>query len=278
MRNIVFDVGGVLVQLRYGPFIEYLAAAGADMRDLRTWAAVVGLEHHESGKLRGERFLERVATSVPRALDRDELGRRWLDMFAPDEQMFALARGLDGRLPRIPAQQRRRPALGASRRELRHCQSRARRLAVLPAGAIKPNAAIYRAAEAEFGLDPAETVFIDDLAAERGGRPQLRLVRDRAPRYRRDACGARRARRARARVCGQRRVTRKLIGEVRMPTAVPVAILLLLASNVFMTFAWYAHLQEHERAARGTSPRSRAGASRCSSTCCRSRPTASATR
>jgi len=96
MRNIVFDVGGVLVQLRYGPFIEYMAAAGADMRDLRTWAGVVGLEHHESGKLRGSRFLERVATSVPRALDRDELGRRWLDMFAPDEQMFALARGLMG--------------------------------------------------------------------------------------------------------------------------------------------------------------------------------------
>ena len=28
-----------------------------------------------------------------------------------------------------------------------------------------------------------------------------------------------------------------------MPTAVPVAILLLMASNVFMTFAWYAHLR-----------------------------------
>jgi len=33
------------------------------------------------------------------------------------------------------------------------------------------------------------------------------------------------------------------MGEVRMPTAVPVAILLLMASNVFMTFAWYAHLR-----------------------------------
>jgi uncharacterized protein (DUF486 family) len=28
-----------------------------------------------------------------------------------------------------------------------------------------------------------------------------------------------------------------------MPAAVPVAVLLLLASNVFMTFAWYAHLK-----------------------------------
>jgi 2-haloacid dehalogenase len=30
-------------------------------------------------------------------------------------------------------------------------------------GAIKPSAAIYRATEREFGLDPAATVFIDDL-------------------------------------------------------------------------------------------------------------------
>jgi uncharacterized protein (DUF486 family) len=28
-----------------------------------------------------------------------------------------------------------------------------------------------------------------------------------------------------------------------MPAAVPIAVLLLLGSNVFMTFAWYAHLR-----------------------------------
>ncbi len=29
-----------------------------------------------------------------------------------------------------------------------------------------------------------------------------------------------------------------------MPTTIPLTILLLAASNVFMTFAWYAHLKE----------------------------------
>ena len=53
-------------------------------------------------------------------------------------------------------------------------------------------------------------------------------------------------------------------------------VALLTASNVFMTFAWYAHLK-YQRSAPGSSPRWRAGASPCSSTCCRSRPTASAT-
>jgi len=169
MRNIVFDVGGVLVQLRYGPFIEYLAAAGADVRDLRTWAAVVGLEHHESGKLSGARFLERVATSAPQALDRDELGRRWLDMLAPDEQMIALARGLMGDY---------RVFLLSNVGDLHWAHLDQNygiaglvhgALPSFAAGVIKPNEAIYRAAEAEFGLDPAETVFIDDLAPNVAG-------------------------------------------------------------------------------------------------------------
>ena len=169
MRNIVFDVGGVLVQLRYGPFIEYMAAAGADMRDLRTWAGVVGLEHHESGKLRGSRFLERVATSVPRTLDRDELGRRWLDMFAPDEQMFALARALMGDyrvylLSNVGDLHWSHLDESYGIASLVHGA-----LPSFEAGAIKPDAAIYRAAESEFGLDPAETVFIDDLAPNVAG-------------------------------------------------------------------------------------------------------------
>ncbi len=70
------------------------------------------------------------------------------------------------------------------------------------AGAIKPNAAIYRAAEAEFGLDPADTVFIDDLAPNvagaRGCGWSAIEHRDIAATLR----GARRARRARCPAAG----------------------------------------------------------------------------
>jgi putative hydrolase of the HAD superfamily len=38
-------------------------------------------------------------------------------------------------------------------------------LASFRAGAIKPSAEIYRTAERSFALEPARTVFIDDLAA-----------------------------------------------------------------------------------------------------------------
>ena len=50
------------------------------------------------------------------------------------------------------------------------------------------------------------------------------------------------------------------------------------ASNVFMTFAWYAHLKNLRATPVVRRRAGRAGASRSSSTCCRCRPTASATR
>ena len=54
-------------------------------------------------------------------------------------------------------------------------------------------------------------------------------------------------------------------------------VLLLVASNVFMTFAWYGHLKNLADKPWYCGRARSAGASRCSSTCCRCRPTASAT-
>ena len=54
-------------------------------------------------------------------------------------------------------------------------------------------------------------------------------------------------------------------------------VLLLIASNVFMTFAWYAHLRNLSDKPVDRRGARRAGASPCSSTCCRCRRTASAT-
>ena len=62
-----------------------------------------------------------------------------------------------------------------------------------------------------------------------------------------------------------------------MPAIIPTT-LLLIASNVFMTFAWYAHLEEPCRIGPGISLRSSAGASRCSNIYCRYPRTESGTR
>ena len=163
IRNVVFDVGGVLLELRYDPFIRYLAEAGIDMRDLPGWLTKVDLAGHERGELAGEELLARIAAMASRPLDPVDLRGRWLDMFERSEEMFALAAGL---------MQDYRVYLLSNAGDL-HWQhfDRLYGLDSLVHGAcasfrvkaIKPGADIYRKAEAMFGLDPAATVFIDDL-------------------------------------------------------------------------------------------------------------------
>ena len=164
IRNVVFDVGGVLLDLRYEPFIRYLAEAGIDMRDLPGWLAKVDLAGHERGDHTGEELLARIAAMARRPIDPQIMRVRWLDMFDRSEEMFSLARGLMAEY---------RVYLLSNAGDLHwHHFDRLYGLDSLVHGAcasfrvraIKPNTDIYRKAEAMFGLQPAATVFIDDLA------------------------------------------------------------------------------------------------------------------
>ena len=170
IRNIVFDVGNVLVPLNYGPFLAYLTESGVDLTDVPAWLARIGLEAHERGELTGEAFLERLADTSGRKLDPVRLRSSWLDMFDEAPEMFELATGLmsDYRVYLLSnigdlhwAHLDGRHGLGG----LVHGA-----LASFRAGAVKPHAAIFREAERRFDLEPAHTVFIDDLSANvRGG-------------------------------------------------------------------------------------------------------------
>ena len=169
IRNVVFDVGGVLVRLRYQPFIEYLAEAGVDMSDLPAWLAQVDLAAHERGEITGDELLERVAAMARTPLDRSELHARWLDMFDRAHEMFALASGLmaDYRvylLSNVGDLHWRHLNAQYGLDDLVHGT-----LASFRVGAIKPTEVIYREAEQRFALEPAATVFIDDLAPNVAG-------------------------------------------------------------------------------------------------------------
>ena len=163
IRNVVFDVGGVLLELRYEPFIRHLAQAGIDMRDLPGWLVQVDLAGHERGEVTGEVLLGRIAAMAAQPLDAADLHERWLDMFEPSEEMFDLAAGLMDEY---------RVFLLSNAGDL-HWQHFDRRYgldslvhgacASYRVNAIKPDREIYLKAESMFGLEPSETVFIDDL-------------------------------------------------------------------------------------------------------------------
>ena len=129
------------------------------------WLARIGLEAHERGELTGEAFLERLADTAGCELDPVRLRSCWLDMFDEAPEMFALATGLmsDYRVYLLSnigdlhwAHLDGRYGLGG----LVHGA-----LASFRTGAVKPHAAIFREAERRFDLEPAHTIFIDDLSA-----------------------------------------------------------------------------------------------------------------
>ena len=163
IRNVVFDIGGVLLRLRYQSFIGYLAGAGIDMTNLPKWLEQVDLAAHERGEIGGEELLGRIAAMARRPLDPAELRSRWLDMFDRAHEMFDLAAGLKADY---------RVFLLSNIGDLHWTHLNAQYgfeglthgvIASFRVGAIKPSAAIYRETERRFGLEPAATVFIDDL-------------------------------------------------------------------------------------------------------------------
>ena len=165
IRNVVFDVGNVLVPLNYGPFLAYLTESGVDLTDVPAWLARIGLEAHERGELTGEAFLERLAGTSGCELDPVRLRSCWLDMFDEAPEMFALATGLMSDY---------RVYLMSNIGDLHWAHLDGRyglsglvhgALASFRTGAVKPHAAIFREAERRFDLEPAHTVFIDDLSA-----------------------------------------------------------------------------------------------------------------
>ena len=164
IRNVVFDIGWVFVHLDHQPFLDFLAAHGADAPDLDSVLARIALEDHECGRLDGRGLLERCAALAPRPMTREAAHASWVDMFELQPSMVELARRLS---------ERYRVYLLSNIGDLHWAHlSREYDLhrighGALPsfvAGVMKPHDGIYVEAERRFSLTPAETVFIDDRA------------------------------------------------------------------------------------------------------------------
>jgi len=133
------------------------------MTNLPKWLEQVDLAAHERGEIGGDELLGRIAAMARRPMDPAELRVRWLDMFDRAQEMFDLASGLMGEY---------RVFLLSNIGDLHWSHLNAQHgfeglthgvVASFRVGAIKPSAAIYRETERMFGLEPAATVFIDDL-------------------------------------------------------------------------------------------------------------------
>jgi len=164
VRNIVLDIGWVLVRLNYRPLIELLREHGADVADREAVMSRIALEEHECGRLEGAGLLQGIAALARAPVSVREVQKRWLNMFEVVPEMMALAHRLS---------EHYRVYLLSNIGDLHWVQlSREFRMhavghGALPsflAGVMKPHAGIYQEAERRFALEPAATVFIDDRA------------------------------------------------------------------------------------------------------------------
>jgi len=164
IRNIVFDIGWVLVRLNYRPLLDFLAAHGAPVGDRDAIMRRIRLEDHETGRLPGRGLLERLQglTDGRAAASLDATLACWLDMFELEPAMVDLAHRLS---------ERHRVFLLSNIGDLHWAHlSREYRLQTIGAGALlsylagvmKPQHGIYAEAERRFALEPAATVFVDD--------------------------------------------------------------------------------------------------------------------
>jgi len=164
IRNIVFDIGWVLVRFNYRPIIGLLEARGADVHDRDTVMQRIALAEHECGRVHGHGLLERIQAIAREPISLEEAHAHWVNMFELDAAMTELAQRLS---------ERYRVYLLSNMGDLHWAHlSREFRLhaighGALPsflAGVMKPHAAIYQEAERRFALEPAATVFVDDRA------------------------------------------------------------------------------------------------------------------
>ena len=164
IRNVVFDIGRVIVRLDPRPIIEFMQARAAPCNDLKSLIANIPLDDHECGRLDGKGLLEHMQSLTQPTATLEDLHAKWVDMFEIERDMLELARALSSRY---------RVYLLSNVGDL-HWAHLCREYeidrlghGVLPsflAGWMKPHDAIYAEAERRFTLEPATTVFIDDRA------------------------------------------------------------------------------------------------------------------
>jgi len=160
---IVFDVGRVLIDFSYDDFFAWLRTQGAEFNGVADFVEKTGLLAYEHGHVNDDHFLARLSSLLNKPVDQATLINKWLDLFEPIDEMLQLAQGLKTRygvylLSNTSALHWQHIVPRFQLNAISHGL-----LASFEVGAMKPDPAIFRAAEQQFELTAKTTVFIDDI-------------------------------------------------------------------------------------------------------------------
>lgn len=171
IRAVIFDLGNVLVQCHEERVVERVASrTGKSLDEIRSYVAGTPYARQLAlGQLSNGQFFKTVAGDLGFDGGYDEFALIWSEMFTPMEGTIALAAALAGAWPRYILSNTNAIHVDYISRQFAFFREFEGYVLSHEVGLLKPDAAIYELTAQKFGLQPAEAVFVDDLAENVAG-------------------------------------------------------------------------------------------------------------
>ncbi len=174
--SILCDIGNVLVHFDFSVAAQRLAAQSDVPADQILRLLDEAKEELESGKIAGETFITRSMAESRFGGSREEFHHLWCDIFSPNEPMHQTIARLRGQLPLYllsNTSDLHKDYLFTTFPVFQNFDGGVYSYAAL---AAKPGEEIFLHTIGQLGLDPAQTLFIDDLAANIATAKRLGFV------------------------------------------------------------------------------------------------------
>ncbi len=164
---IVFDLGNTLLAFDESRAVKRLAArTGKTPQQINEYArSTPYVTELALGKITKLRFFYTVARDLEFEGTYEEFALIWSEIFTPIEPMMALAQSLKHRLPRLILSNTNGIHMDYVFEHYPFLLEFDGHVLSHEVGLLKPDPAIFQYAVKTYGLTPARTVFLDDIAA-----------------------------------------------------------------------------------------------------------------
>ncbi len=164
---IVFDLGNTLLAFDESLAVKRLAArTGKTPQQINEYArSTPYITELALGKITKLRFFYTVARDLEYEGTYEEFALIWTEIFTPIEPMKALAQSLKHRLPRLILSNTNGIHMDYVFQHYPFLLEFDGHVLSHEVGLLKPDLAIFQYAMKTYGLTPARTVFLDDIAA-----------------------------------------------------------------------------------------------------------------
>ncbi len=163
IKNIVFDLGRVLVDFNYDDLFYYFSKHGIFFKSVEDFAARTNLVDYEYGSISSDEFIDKLSELFTHPVNRELLTKKWVQIFDPITQMIEWASDLKNTYGIFILSNTSALHWDYLISEYKLDQLGMGMLASFEVAAMKPEEAIFREAEKRFDLNPETTLFIDDI-------------------------------------------------------------------------------------------------------------------